>query len=271
LVQTISAAFAWCDKANSIEPGKISMQCNMPIDTAGLELRVLSDAESAARKAAAFVADCARQAIAQRSRFVLAVSGGETPSQMFKRLATEDVPWHDVSIVQVDERIAPSGDPDRNLAGLQGNLLAHIPLPSRQVYPMPVEDRDLSAAAEKYVDILERLCGKPPVFDLVLLGLGSDGHTASLLPGDPVLDVMDADVAVSGVYRGRRRMTLTYPIINRSRRILWLVTGAAKARMLVRLCNGDAHIPAGRINRQGAIVFADSSAAEFLAQKMADM
>ncbi|MGH8373517.1 MAG: 6-phosphogluconolactonase [Gammaproteobacteria bacterium] len=241
----------------------------MPIDTIDLKLRILSDAESVAREAAAFVAGCARQAVAQRGQFVLAVSGGETPSQMFKRLAMEDVPWRDVSIVQVDERIAPYGDPDRNLTGLQEILLAHVPLSSRQIYPMPVAGDDLAVAAQKYADTLRQLCGTPPVIDLVLLGLGSDGHTASLLPGDRVLEVMDADVAVSGVYRGRRRMTLTYPIINRSRRILWLVTGAAKARMLVRLCNGDAHIPAGRINRQGAIVFADNSAAEFLPEDRA--
>jgi 6-phosphogluconolactonase len=245
------------------------MQYDMPSDASDLKLSVFSDAGSVAGEAAAFIAGCARQTVAERGRFVLAVSGGGTPSRMFKRLATESVPWRAVSIIQVDERIAPSGDPDRNLTGLQADLLAHVPPSSRQVYPMPVTDDDPAVAIQRYTEILRQLCGIPPVIDLVLLGLGEDGHTASLVPGDPVLDVMDADVAVSGMYRGRWRMTLTYPIINRARRILWLVTGAAKAGMLARLCKRDEQIPAGHINRQNAIVFADSSAAEFLPQKMA--
>jgi 6-phosphogluconolactonase len=244
------------------------MQSSMPSDTTELKLSVLSDADSMAWEAAAFTAGCARRTVAQRGRFVLAVSGGETPSRMFKRLATEDVPWRNVSIIQVDERIAPSGDPDRNLTGLQKNLLAHIPLPSPRIYPMPVAGDDPAVAARDYVDTLRQVCGTPPVIDLVLLGLGSDGHTASLLLGDPVSDVMDTDVAVSAVYQGRRRMTLTYPILNRARRILWLVTGAVKAPMLLRLCKGDRDIPAGCINRQDAILFADSLAAELLPLEM---
>ena len=99
------------------------------------------------------------------------------------------------------------------------------------------------------------------MLDLVHLGLGADGHTASLVPGDPVLDVKDRDVALTGIYRGARRMTLTYPIINRSRRILWVVTGSEKMEMLLRLRNMDATIPAGRIRQDRAVVLADRSAA----------
>jgi 6-phosphogluconolactonase len=124
-----------------------------------------------------------------------------------------------------------------------------------------VELPDLDGAAKQYAATLAKIAGSPPVLDLVHLGLGPDGHTASLIPGDPVLEVDDVDIAVTGTYQGRRRMTLTYPIINRSRRILWLVTGDEKAGMLVRLRDGDASIPGGKISQEKAFVLADSGAA----------
>jgi len=125
-----------------------------------------------------------------------------------------------------------------------------------------VEEQDLRAAARRYAVSLQKIAGSPPVLDLVHLGLGTDGHTASLVPGDPVLGVADADVALTGIYQGRRRMTLTYPIINRCRRILWLVTGSEKVDMLLRLAEGDSMIPAGRVRREHALVLADRAAAE---------
>src|SRR5262249_52973328 len=162
----------------------------------------------------------------------MAVSGGHTPWLMLRALAGEDVPWERVQVVQVDERVAPAGHPDRNLTHIHESLLEHSPLTPEQVHAMPVEGSDLQAAAARYALTLQEIAGSPPVLDLVHLGLGPDGHTASLVPGDPVLDVQGADVALTGVYQGRRRMTLTYPIINRARRILWLVTGGDKAGML---------------------------------------
>jgi 6-phosphogluconolactonase len=129
---------------------------------------------------------------------------------------------------------------------------------------MPVEMADLDEAVMRYAQSLVELAGLPPVLDLVHLGLGSDGHTASLVPGDPVLDVTDADVALTGVYQGRRRMTLTYPVLNRARTVLWLITGEEKADMLVRLDRGDPTIPAGRIRQDHAIVLADTAAAQGL-------
>jgi 6-phosphogluconolactonase len=166
-----------------------------------------------------------------------------------------------VHVVQVDERVAPAGHPDRNLTHLRESLLAHCPLRAEQVHAMPVEAENLEAASEQYAMTLEEIAGAPVVLDLVHLGLGPDGHTASLVPGDPVLDRSDADVAVTGVYQGRRRMTLTYPILNRARRIVWLVTGREKAEMLARLCEADRSIPAGRVQQQQAVVLADDEAA----------
>src|SRR5947209_6255990 len=126
---------------------------------------------------------------------------------------------------------------------------------------MPVESADLESARGQYAATLQQIAGTPAVLDLAHLGLGPDGHTASLVPGDPVLDVTDADVALTGIYQGRRRMTLTYPILNRSRRVLWLVTGASKADMLARLLRADPTIPAGRIRQDQAVVLADRAAA----------
>lgn len=229
-----------------------------------MEIAVLEDAKAVAAKAAALIAQEARGVVRARGRFVLAVSGGRTPWQMLRELAKEEVPWAAVHIVQVDERIAPAGDPNRNLTHLHASLLENAPIPVDQIHAMPVDARDLEAGATEYAELLAKLCGRPAEIDLVHLGLGPDGHTASLIPGDAVLEVDDRDVALTGVYQGRRRMTLTYPIINRARKILWLVTGADKADPLMQLRDGDAAIPAGRVNQARATVFADRVAAEKL-------
>jgi len=229
-----------------------------------METRILADADAVAREAASVIAAEARAAVATRGRFIVAVSGGHTPWVMLRALAGEDVPWAGVHVIQVDERIAPAGDPDRNLTHLRESLLEHAPLPPEHIHAMPVEEADLEAATRSYVRTLETLAGTPPVLDLAHLGLGPDGHTASLVPDDPVLSVVDRDVALTGVYMKRRRMTLTYPALNRARRILWVVTGAEKAAMLVRLRSGDAAIPAGRIRREQALVLADQPAAAAL-------
>src|ERR1700676_3974083 len=226
-----------------------------------MKIEVLDSADSAAHRAAAVIAADARAAVTARGRFVVAVSGGHTPWVMLRALQAEDVPWPDVHVVQVDERVAPAGDPDRNLTHLRESLLDHAPLVPEQIHNMPVESPDLEAAAAQYATTLLQIAGSPPVLDLVHLGLGPDGHTASLVPGDPVLKVTDADVALTGVYQTRRRMTLTYPILNRARRILWLVTGSEKIGMLARLQKGDISIPAGRVNSDHACLMADRAAA----------
>ncbi len=235
--------------------------------TRAIDIEVLETAESVAQRAAAILAEEARKAIAARGRFVVAVSGGHTPWMMLRALATADVPWPAMHIVQVDERVAPAGHPDRNLTHLRESLLDHAPMAVGQIYDMPVESADLETAAVQYAATLRQIAGSPPILDLVHLGLGPDGHTASLVPGDPVLNVNDADVATTGIYQGRRRMTLTYPVINRARRILWLVTGKEKVQMLGRLLNGDEAIPAGRVRREQALLLADEAAAGQLVMK----
>lgn len=229
-----------------------------------MDIEILDDADAVAKRAAAFVATAARQSAGARNRFVLAVSGGRTPWKMLRILAGADVPWENVRVAQVDERVAPEGHLDRNLAHLRQSLLSRSPLLPQHIYPMPVGERDLAAAASNYARLLEDLAGSPPVFDLIHLGLGPDGHTASLVPGDPVLDVEDVDVSVTSPYQGRQRMTLTYPALDRARQLLWLVTGADKSEMLPRLRDGDDSIPAGRVARENALVLADRSAAKRL-------
>jgi 6-phosphogluconolactonase len=229
-----------------------------------MKLEVLSDVESVARRAAEFVAGEARAAVQTRGRFTVAVSGGRTPWVMLRELSSLAVPWESVHVLQVDERIAPAGHADRNLTHLSANLIAQAQPGLVQIHAMPVEAAALDEAAAHYEQTLVDLAGSPPVLDLVHLGLGSDGHTASLVPGDPVLGVTNSDVALTGVYQGRRRMTLTYPVLNRARRVLWLITGADKAAMIGRLLRGDPAIPAGRVRQDQAVVLADRAAAQQL-------
>jgi 6-phosphogluconolactonase len=214
------------------------------------ELLTLPDASSLAKQAAAFVAARARAAVADHGRFSWAVSGGHTPWAMFAELAHEDVAWGSMEIFQVDERVAPEGDPDRNLTHLRHSL-GQAPA---TVLPMPVNDPDLPSAAASYGRDL------PARFDLVHLGLGPDGHTASLVPGDPVLEVTDRPVALTGPYQGRQRMTLTYPALARANEILWLISGEDKRGPLAQLLDGDQSIPAGRVEAMHSTVIADASA-----------
>ena len=226
-----------------------------------MKQEILSTSDAVAARAAQIIASDARAAVAARGRFVMAVSGGRTPWQMLRALANEEMPWANVHVVQVDERIAPAGDKDRNLTHLRESLLSHAPIPENQIHAMPVEAADLDQACRDYTALLNSICDNPAVIDLAHLGLGPDGHTASLIPGDPVCEVHDAEVALTGLYQNRRRMTLTYPILNRSRHVLWVVTGAEKAPMLPRLLAGDAGIPAGPIAQANATLLADAPAA----------
>ncbi len=223
---------------------------------------ILADADAVARRAAQVIAAAAREAVAARGRFLLATSGGSTPWAMLRRLASEDVPWTRVHLFQVDERAAPEGHADRNLTHLSASLLSRLPAALAGLHAMPVEEPDLAAAAARYARTLRAEAGDPPVLDLVQLGLGADGHTASLLPGEPAPAADGPEVIATGLFQGRRRLTLTLPVIDRSRRIVWVVTGAAKAAALERLRRGDRAIPAGRVRREQALLLADAAAGQ---------
>ena len=216
------------------------------------ELEVLESPEAAARRAAELIADVAAERIEAEGRFSLAASGGKEPWEMYRMLGELDLDWERVEVFQVDERVAPDGDPDRNLT----HLLESLPDAARErVRPMPVGDEDLDGAAARYAEQL------PERLDLVHLGIGPDGHTASLVPGDPDLEVTDRRVAVSGEYQGHRRLTLTFPELERAGQLLWLITGEAKREPLGWLLANEGSIPAGRVESDHSVVIADTAAA----------
>jgi 6-phosphogluconolactonase len=187
------------------------------------------------------------------------VSGGSTPATTFVALAIQPVPWDKVHVWQVDERVAPDGDPERNVTGLREHLLARVPIDEARIHLFDVTAPDLEAAAAHYAGQLQAACGG--VLDIAHLGLGDDGHTASWPPGDPVVDVVDRDVALAGPFHGTIRMTLTVPAINRARHLLVLVEGESKAPVVRRLIEGDTTIPASHLRTTGTTVLTDRAAA----------
>jgi 6-phosphogluconolactonase len=217
-------------------------------------LEVVERERDAAPRAAELIAEAAREAVAERGSFALAVSGGRTPWGMLAILSdVEDMPWPETTLFQVDERVAAPGSQERNLTHI---VLALSMENQAAIRPMPVTQRDLEAAAREYEEAL------PERFDLVHLGIGPDGHTASLVPDDPVLEVTDRRVAVTDTaYQGTYRMTLTFPELAAARQILWLVTGPSKRDALAKLLDGDPSIPAGRVENEAMTVIADSDAA----------
>ncbi|HET9593292.1 MAG TPA: 6-phosphogluconolactonase [Solirubrobacterales bacterium] len=218
-----------------------------------IELEVAGDEKAASRRAAELIAKAGAEAAAERGRFAFAMSGGRSPWSMLAILGElEEMPWRETELFQVDERVAAPGDEARNLTHMVlGLSMDH----QAALRPMPVTQRDLDGAARDYEAQL------PDRFDLVHLGLGPDGHTASLVPGDPVLEVTDRRVAMTETaYQDHRRMTLTYPALNEARRIVWLVTGPDKVEALQKLLAGDESVPAGRVRNDDVIVVADEAA-----------
>lgn len=231
---------------------------------------VCDDADKASQSCAALIADKLREAVAMRGRASIALSGGHTPWPMIRALAAQELPWDTVHIFQTDERVVALDDPDRNVMRLKHELSSSRKIALETLNAMPVDEPDLAAARRHYEMDLRQIAGQPPVLDVVHLGLGSDGHTASLVPRDPVLDVAHADVSVTGCYQGHRRMTLTYPVLNRAEIIVWLVTGNGKADVLRRLYEGDRGIPAGRARSDRAVIVADKPAARLVNTHMSN-
>jgi 6-phosphogluconolactonase len=219
-----------------------------------LDLEVVADEKAAARRAAELIAKAGAASVADHGTFAFAMSGGRSPWAMLAILGDlEEMPWPETELFQVDERIASPGSEDRNLTHMVlGLSMDH----QSALRPMPVTNRDLDAAAHEYETSL------PDRLDLVHLGLGPDGHTASLVPGDPVLEVTDRRVAMTtNDYQGHRRMTLTYPALAEARQILFLVTGEEKREPLRQLIAGDPSIPAGRVKNDAVTIVADEAAA----------
>ena len=223
-----------------------------------LPTTVVPDEAALSAEVADAMAAAIGEALESRGRAVVAFSGGTTPAAMLRRLAGRSLPWEQVTVFQVDERVAPDGNEDRNATMLQRELLDHV---AAVAYLMPVTQPDLAAAAAAYGELLHDVCGG--VLDAVHLGLGADGHTASLVPGDDVLQVDDRDVAMTAEYQGRRRMTLTYPALNRARRIVWEVAGADKAKAVVALVQ-QRDVPAALIAQDSATLVVDQAAAALL-------
>jgi len=226
-----------------------------------MRLEVAKTAAGAGEVAARLIATVLGIAIGRRTRASLALSGGTSPLPMLRALAREPLDWSAVHVYQVDERVVARGDSARNLGALDEILVWRGPLPRRNLHPMWVDRADLTGAADSYADELAQVAGDPPILDLVHLGLGGDGHTASLFPGDPALEVKDHSVALTAEHNGHRRMTLTYPVLNRARSVVWLVTGADKAGVVADLYAGGAPFPAGRVARRRAVLVADEAAA----------
>jgi len=227
-----------------------------------MEILILEDSEAVAQKAAGFVADTLREAVAARGLATLALSGGRTPARMLELLAGEPLPWSKLHLFQTDERMVPSDDAARNARAIRRLLTEHVPLPPQQLHWMPVERADTEEACGGYQATLRAIAGSPPRLDLIHLGLGEDAHTASLFPGDAAATRRERDVVTTAVHGGWRRMTLTAPVLEGARQLLWLVCGADKRRALRALLERDAATPAGRIPQDRALLIADRAAGD---------
>jgi 6-phosphogluconolactonase len=227
-----------------------------------MKTEIFPQAEQVAARAAAYLEQAIREALTHQKSFSLAISGGRTPWEMLKILSKADLPWQRINLFQVDERVAPDGHPDRNLTQLFQAIAGTPMVTQLRIFPMPVTAEDLDAGATEYTEVLNEVTeGKG--LDMIHLGLGTDGHTASLVPGDEVLAVKNRLVACTqNNYQGRIRMTLTYPLLNSAKQILWIVTGSEKKEMVQRMLQQDPSIPAGSIRSENALLLVDQAAIE---------
>lgn len=225
-----------------------------------MQVEVVATDDVGAR-AAAYVADALGRGVVARGRATVAFSGGSSSRGLLEALVDQDVAWSSVHVVQVDERVAPAGHEERNLSAIESLLLDRVDIPPSHIHPMPVDEPDLEQAAAQYTSALAGVAGTPPTLDVVHLGIGADGHTASLLPGSNLIRADAAPVATTAVYQGRRRMTLTAPVLSLARHVLWLVTGSAKAEVIRRFVDGDVALPAVHVERSRSLLLLDPPAA----------
>ena len=227
-----------------------------------MKTELFPTADQVAAGAAAYLEQEIRDALTHQKSFSLAISGGRTPWEMLKFLSKADLPWKRVNLFQVDERVAPDGHADRNLTQLFQAIVGTPMVTQLRIFPMPVLAEDLEEGCREYTQVLDEITeGKG--LDLIHLGLGSDGHTASLVPEDGVMEVQDRLVACTqNTYQGRIRMTLTYPLLNGAKQLLWIVTGSEKQEMVQRLLKQDPSIPAGKIRQENALLMVDKAAME---------
>lgn len=227
-----------------------------------MKTEIFPQAADVALGAADYLAQQITTTLATQATFSMAISGGRTPWEMLRHLAQAQLPWEQVHLFQVDERIAPEGHADRNLTQLYQAIAGTEMAARLHIHPMPVNDTDLAQAAQRYADTLREITGDG-CLDLIHLGLGTDGHTASLIPGDPVCDEKQLAIAcTTHPYQGRQRMTMTYPMLNRAKRLLWIVTGSEKGDMLQQLLGQNPNIPAGKVAQTAALLYVDQAAIE---------
>lgn len=225
-----------------------------------METEIFPQAGNVAKAAADYLAQQIMATLATKAIFSMAISGGRTPWEMLRHLAQAQLPWERVHLFQVDERIAPKGHADRNLTQLHEVIAGTAMAARMHTYPMPVNEVNLDEAAQDYANILLKVTGDGRL-DLIHLGLGTDGHTASLIPGDPVCNEALVDIAcTTHPYQGRLRMTMTYPLLNRAKQVLWIVTGSEKGKMLRQMLQQDRSIPAGGIQQENALLLVDQAA-----------
>jgi 6-phosphogluconolactonase len=226
------------------------------------------DAEALASRVARFIAARASSA---SERFGLCLSGGSTPRRVYELLGTKDVramlDWQKVHLFWGDERFVPPDHRDSNFRMAREALIDHVPVPAAQVHPIPTNSGTPERAAALYEATLQGFYGSKtldperPLFDVTLLGLGEDGHTASLFPGTKALDERDAWVTSSIGVKPEPRISLTYPALQSSRVILFVVAGEKKRDILARVLANDMTLPAARLATRGTIrIFADSAA-----------
>lgn len=201
-------------------------------------VEVLSDKAALVQRSLELLLDQLHQAVAERGRFTLALSGGSTPKPLYEALAAQDLPWDKVQVFWGDERYVPPNHPDSNEGMTRKAWLDKVPIPAANIHAVPTDEADPATAAQRYEQALQQVfqiqAGEIPAVDVILLGMGDDGHTASLFPHTEALQVVDRLITV-GNKDGQPRITFTAPLINRARCVIFMVAGSSKQAALAQI------------------------------------